>query len=300
MLLNHYDYPEYFTVSFPTLFWKGTGGHSDKREPAISLKLWIRYLLQHHSRRFAQHPTFIFLAYNLLQRMDASLGSKIITSNSNWLNLQQISGELNSSDFEQIEREVCTHGYIKHKNLAQILRTVHLIGAHIPNSYEHRISMRRQMQGIVARYGQPTIWFTLNPNDLSSPILLRLAGVDIDIMNFNSSSYSSSFRLSIACKNPVAATQYFHYTVNAFFQDLVKDATTHPGIFGPVKAHFAVDEINARGMLHPHGLLWLHGNSAVDTLAAESVLSESFKMRLIQYYDKVIHESICDSLVETE
>ena len=103
------------------MFWKGNGGHSDKREPVISLKLWIRYLLQYHSRRFAQHSTIIFLAYDLLQRIDASLGSKIITTNSNSLNLQHILGELSSSDFEQIEKEVHTFGYIKHKNLSQVL-----------------------------------------------------------------------------------------------------------------------------------------------------------------------------------
>lgn len=287
-------------LAFRHYFWKGNGGHSDKREPVISLKLWIRYLLQHHSRRFAQHSTFIFLAYNLLQRMDASLGSKIITSKSNWLNLQRILGELSCSDFEQIKKEVHTFGYIKHKNLSQVLRTVHLIGAHIPNSYEHRISLRRQMQGMVARYGQPTIWFTLNPNDLSSPILLRLAGIEIDIMNFTSSSYSSSYRMAVACKNPVAAVQFFHYTIKAFFQDLVKDLTSEIGIFGPAKAHFAVDETNGREMLHLHGLLWLHGNSAVETLATESTISKSFQQRLIQYYDQVIDESIPDNLVDIQ
>ena len=129
------------------------------------------------------------------------------------------------------------------------------------------------MQGMVARYGQPTIWFILNPNDLSSPILLRLAGIEIDIIFFTCSSYSSSLRLAVACKNPVVAVQFFHCTINAFFQDLVRDFSSKIGIFGPVKAHFAVDETNGRGMPHLHGLLWLHGNSAVDTLATESAIS---------------------------
>ena len=156
------------------------------------------------------------------------------------------------------------------------------------------------MQGMVARYCQPTIWFTLNPDDLSSPILLRLTGIEIDIMNFTSSSYTSSFPLAVACKNPVAVVQFFHYTINAFFQDLVRDLSSEIGIFGPDKAHLAVDEINGTGMLHLHEILWLHGNSAVDTLATESAISKPFQQRFIQYYDQVIRESISDHLVDTE
>ena len=53
--------------------------------------------------------------------MDASLESKIITSNSNCLNLEHILGELSSSDFKQSEKEVYTFGYIKHKNLSHLL-----------------------------------------------------------------------------------------------------------------------------------------------------------------------------------
>jgi hypothetical protein len=35
--------------------------------------------------------------------------------------------------------------------------------------------MRHKIQALIVRYGVPAIWFTINPNDITNPVKLRLA-----------------------------------------------------------------------------------------------------------------------------
>src|SRR6202044_681202 len=58
---------DYFLAAFPTLFPLGSGGHKDpQRTENVSLEAWGKWTLQHHSRRFAKHPTFMFLLYDII------------------------------------------------------------------------------------------------------------------------------------------------------------------------------------------------------------------------------------------
>lgn len=77
---------DFFPRTFPTLFPWGKGGpkarhHSvsiEQHDPDPvghhsnhSLKYWARYVLQRHGGRFATHPVFCFLVFNILLRSSA-------------------------------------------------------------------------------------------------------------------------------------------------------------------------------------------------------------------------------------
>ncbi len=49
--LNDWGDEHYFTRAFPTLFPFGDGGHLVKRKTAISLQVWAKWAMEHHSRR---------------------------------------------------------------------------------------------------------------------------------------------------------------------------------------------------------------------------------------------------------
>ena len=58
------------------------------------------------------------------------------------------------------------------------------IGDHIPLSRSMRVNMKASIHGNIARFGLPTIWFTLNPSDLNHPLLCKIAGVDeVSLLN---------------------------------------------------------------------------------------------------------------------
>ena len=48
--LNNWQDEHYFPGAFPTLFPFGDGGHLAKRKTSISLKVWAKWAMEHHSR----------------------------------------------------------------------------------------------------------------------------------------------------------------------------------------------------------------------------------------------------------
>jgi len=77
----------------------------------------------------------------------------------------------------------------------------------------------------------PAFWFTLNPSDLRSPLVLSLAGVALPLDTQEGSVMAKTFRNVTATMNPVAVAQFFNYVCTAFFTGLVGSPEV-PGIFG--------------------------------------------------------------------
>ena len=55
------------------------------------------------------------------------------------------------------------------------LELLSLYGWRQPMSREHRLGLRRKIKSLIIQHGALAIWFTLSPNDITSPIKLRLA-----------------------------------------------------------------------------------------------------------------------------
>ncbi len=49
--LNDWEDPHYFTSTFLCLFPFGTGSNLEQRKGPISLEVWAKWTLQHHSHR---------------------------------------------------------------------------------------------------------------------------------------------------------------------------------------------------------------------------------------------------------
>jgi hypothetical protein len=66
-----YNNPTLFPSIYPTLYPYGFGGFEDlARAHVISFQLHLRHLLQLADRRFQEHPSFIFTAFNILQQRE--------------------------------------------------------------------------------------------------------------------------------------------------------------------------------------------------------------------------------------
>ena len=105
----------------------------------------------------------------------------------------------------------------------------------------------------------PAFWFTLNPSDLRSPLVLSLAGVALPLDVQEGSVMARTFRNVTTTMNPIAVAQFFNCICTAFFTGLVGSPEVS-GIFGEATNHYGVVETNGQGMLHLHGLIWLAGN----------------------------------------
>ncbi len=111
----------------------------------------------------------------------------------------------------------------------------------------------------------PFFLITFHPVDLRYPLIIRLAGVELEL----SSEIQSAFRCKTATINPVATAKVFHIIYDAIFMSLFGAGSTAGGLFGQISNYFATVETNGCGMLHLHCLVWLKGISHLATLRSQ-------------------------------
>lgn len=73
--LNIYEDKDYLPAGFPILFPYGIGGYLDEKVKPVSLVEFTKWVLQHHSRRFARYWTFTFLMYDILRIQETTAGN---------------------------------------------------------------------------------------------------------------------------------------------------------------------------------------------------------------------------------
>ncbi|XP_044718822.1 VrtJ [Hirsutella rhossiliensis] len=129
-------------------------------------------------------------------------------------------------------------------------------------AWESRLSMRKKILSLIIRHGVPAIWFTLNPNDITNLVKLRLAAHrsrDPDEAEAFLRDLGTAYkRTRLAISDPMSSAVFFHREMTLFFEHYVN--VGEESVFGHVGAYYGAVETNERGALHIHGLLWLRGN----------------------------------------
>ena len=78
---NEYNNPTLLLGLCPTLFLYETGAFEEFSRPVkISFKKQVQYLLSYNDRRFEGHHFFISIIFNMLQRREACLHARLMTS----------------------------------------------------------------------------------------------------------------------------------------------------------------------------------------------------------------------------
>ena len=152
--------------------------------------------------------------------------------------------------------------------------------------------------------GCSSLFFTLNPHDIRSPITVSLLQNDmhfdqefsLDVSDEETEAFLREFtresprRLHEAViANPLSATRCFHWTLKLVIRTLFSCDTTPgrqcdsiaanatPGIFGHVRAYLGVVEPQMRKALHCHMLVQLVGFSHPEDLFRKDVLPNVFR-----------------------
>jgi hypothetical protein len=267
VLMNDWQDPEFFTGSFPTLFPFGSGGHLPEpqdRPVPVSLQAWAKWALTHHSRRFAQHPTFLFLLYDVQQRRQAALGNSFVVKRKDWETAQTAISSLTFDRLDAAAKSVLETGTHNDPTIRLLERHIQSIASKVPQSFALMRAARVHMRALFVSHGMPGYWLTINPADLNNPIVIVLAGVSLSCDEL--STEARRIRRVTAQMNPVAVAQFFHHICTGMFDALLAAGKGRTGIFGEVSNYFGVVETNGRGMLHLHSLIWLTGNLEFFTL----------------------------------
>ena len=308
--VNHWSDPRYFTAAFPTLFPTGMGGHLDERAVPLSLDAFAEWALSHHSRRyaaleeeshasadslrFARHKTFMYLLYDVLQLRKSSLGNTFLIKRQHWRSATDDIASLTVDQLQKAAKAVAAGQKVEDPIIRRLLQSIETIAMQVPGSFAQKLRMRSQIRGLIARYGMPAFWITINPSDLRNPLVLILAGVEYsgDIL----AAANASIREAAATSNPVAVAEFFHHVCRAVLDGLLATNTGQMGILGDLSNHFAVVETNGRGMLHLHALVWVRGNLAFTTLRDRLLEDSEFAARMIRYLESIIVQGIDESI----
>ena len=290
--VNEYFNPKLLAGLYPTLFCYGRGVPEDRSKPInISFREHIRYLLSYDDRRFEKNHSFIFVVFNILQRRDACLHAQLIATKPYFQSSTQEIQSLSSSDIERALKNISTRTYDKHSNkgLGILLNHIKTIGGRVMGSAHSRTALRTHIHALIFNQGLPSIFLTLNPADIHSPVALYFAGIKLDLDNVQAEQLMDAYkRAEIIASHPVATAKFFHTLISNILDTMIIG-----GVLGPVKAYFGTVESQGRGSLHLHLLIWLDINIKPTDMKGK-VQDPNFRERLIAYLEDVIKEDLDD------
>lgn len=310
---------DFFPRTFPKLFPWGKGGpkattdtesrqqHATERvhnPPSNhSLTYWAKYVLQRHGGRFATHPVFCFLVFNILLRSSNRRISMVRMTKNSFNRAEQVYQSLTADQLRRAEEEMRQNKTTTDDDVSFLLRELSIFGHAQPLSNETRLLMRRKIQSLIVWAGTPVIWFTINPNDINNPVKMRLSIHrlhDYDMAKELLADLQGRYdRIALSTLDPVSSVIFFHREISLFFDNYVK--VGQESVFGKISHYYATVETNDRGSLHLHGLLWLHGNLQLPSLCNDMAdpQEEEYRARVIRYVDSVFHECLDEKAGQT-
>ncbi|KAM4054364.1 PIF1-like helicase [Hirsutella rhossiliensis] len=208
--------------------WRGTaaGEETAARDLLssrnISLRTWAGIVLRRHGGRFATHTIFSFLVFNMDVRSKNRRVSMLSATRKNFAEVERIVRSLTADRLAAARAELETSGKTTDDGVKELLRCLSLYGYRQPMSRELRLSMRRKIQSLILCRGVPAIWFTLNPNDITNPVKLRLAAYrtrDPAAAEAFLQGLDKAFkRARLAISDPLSSAEFFHREMTLFFE----------------------------------------------------------------------------------
>ena len=178
--LNEYRDATLFPAGFPVLYPYGVGGH-EGRSLRVSLKEYANHLMRHRDPKFRQHRSFPFVAFNILQRREISSQSYNLTRGRHFNRSAELIATLTPEDIKAAIDQEQNKESITNPAVLELLKNVNSAGSKLMASYQSRNRMRNEMRAITLRDGTPSLFITINPADLHSPIVMMYAGGEIDL-----------------------------------------------------------------------------------------------------------------------
>ena len=156
-------------------------------------------------------------------------------------------------------------------------------------SDQSRYQLRSQIWSTSIMLNPPMLWITINPSDIHDPIAQVLAGENINLDDLLAAvgPDADKHAANIAA-DPYAAAKFFHFLIRTIIETLFRVKVTNfqiksrMGILGRVSAYFGTVELQGRGTLHLHLLVWLNDAPNADQMI-KLLKSEDFHIKVISY-----------------
>ncbi|SCV68267.1 BQ2448_388 [Microbotryum intermedium] len=266
---------------WPHLDPYGLVGFCLDRDVSISLDQQVQHWLNLYDPGFRCDPTFPFIVSNMLRRRDVFRQLVFRVSEDR---INRIARTLQDIDLTVLSE-------MEEKRIERVLADLQSVGDKIHGSTAQMIDMRNEIRGYVTAFGMYTLFITVNPADIHSPLILKIGGHDINLNEdlLEAFGYSASRRAQIVAADPASAAQMFDTTIKAFLKFTVRaaDKDKRRGLFGKHVAHFGIVETQMRGTLHSHMLLWLDGHPSSNDFRSRIGEDPETQRQLIDWIDSL-------------
>ena len=277
--VNDYNNPSMWLGAYPWLFPHGKGGPEIERKVPVSLKAYVKHLLNLKDRKFCLDQSFKFHVFNILQKRDVSLHTSLIIRrpgfHSTASQINTITHDTLVKLAEAVEKGSTT---FQQSNLKSLMKNLNSIGSHIRGPPYQKASYRRVIFGLMIHLGTPPLRITISPAAVHSPIFLKIAGYEFILTDIP----SAVERAKLVAEGPVAAAKYFNLLIDSFVKYILGYDQESCGIFGHSSAYYGCIEEQGTGNLHIHMLVWLHGFKSLSQII-DQISDINFQNNLINY-----------------
>jgi Helitron helicase-like domain at N-terminus len=158
--------------------------------------------------------------YDVICLRKSSLGHRLLVKRRDW---NATVAEIESLSVKQLRdaaNTLASGQTIHDPAITKLLRKLTSIGNPVPQLFLQKLKLRSMIKGLLARWGMPAFWLTINSSDLRDPIVLILGGIRYSSESFPAAT--AAIRKNFAVSNPVAVAQFFHLICTAIFEDLLR------------------------------------------------------------------------------
>ncbi|KAK7679205.1 hypothetical protein QCA50_017783 [Cerrena zonata] len=256
----------YWEKAFPILYPYGTGGIAAKRPVKLSLLEQTRWALQQHDHRFRTYQSFVFVACNQQQRRDALSSCRVLIKRRDFAKLSSKFANLTVADLEKAADEESKGIQISNPNARALLEATFGTASRVIAADSIRSQYRKELQAGSIYFGPPSVWVTVNPDDLHDPIAQVLVGEEIDLDQFSKTvgPTKQERAKNIARDGAKVSNKRFE---------------SSKGIFGILEGYYGTVECQGRGSLHIHMLLFLKGAPSWEEMR-ELLKTEDFRAKV--------------------
>ena len=170
--------------------------------------------------------------------------------------------------------------------------------ARVMGSDAARYRNRNKMWSTTTALNPPSLWVTINFNDLHDPIAQIFSGESIDMDHFEDKTGPSlQTRARNIARDPYAAAAYFHFMIRLMFRTLFgieqtpHQVKTHPGVLGHLSSYFGSVESQGRGSLHQHTHFWMK-DAPTSPVMRQKLQSVDFREKISAYIAANIHAHV--------
>ena len=155
---------------YPTLFPYGASAFGIHRRSSITYNKHVETLLQLDDPRFQEHTSFMFTAFNVIQRKRALYGTAITVARCSRAD-ERLLARVTPKDCRDALESMAKQQPLANPRLELLMRKIRAVTKTVPGSPQSRLDQRNMLKGMIIRMASPAMFITINPADIHSPVL---------------------------------------------------------------------------------------------------------------------------------